>query len=132
MNAKNKAKSAAVLTGAFLFILCAASLWFILSPRRPSSGCIADLYQDGKLIASIPLDDVSKPYTFAVTREDGGENMVEVRPGSIGIISADCPDKLCVRQGFADSPGLPIVCLPNRLVIELRAADRDDTDITTY
>ncbi|MCM1190443.1 MAG: NusG domain II-containing protein [bacterium] len=132
MNEKNKTRRAAVLTGAFLLILCAASLWSVLSPRRPSSGCIADIYQDGKLIASIPLNDISEPHTFTVTGENGGENRVEVRPGSIGIVSADCPDKLCVRQGFVSSLGLPIVCLPNRLVIELRAADRDDIDITTY
>ena len=36
----------------------------------------------------------------SVTGSDGGKNQVEVRPGSIGIVSADCPDKLCVRQGF--------------------------------
>lgn len=133
MNTKNKTRQTAVLIAAFLLILCAASLWYILSSRKTTSGCIADIYQEGELLTSISLDDVREPYTFTVTGTDGGENLVEVRPGCIGIIYADCPDKLCVRQGFISSPGIPVVCLPNRLVIQLRlASDQETVDIITY
>lgn len=126
----------AALTGAFLLILCAFSLLYILIPRHASCACIADIYQDGRLLTSIALDQVQAPYTFTVTGADGGENQVEVRPGSIGILSADCPDKLCVRQGFLDAPGIPVVCLPHRLVILLRSADTpqpsENFDIISY
>ena len=69
--------------------------------------------------------------------ENGCVNEVEVRPGSIGILSADCPDKLCVRQGFISDTRLPITCLPNRLVIRLRpvsdtAEDMPIPDTVTY
>lgn len=80
----------------------------------------ADLYQNGVLLESIALDDVIAPYTFILTGDNGCTNEIQVRPGSIGIISADCPDKLCVHQGFIDSTLLPITCLPNRLVIQIR------------
>ena len=132
----DRIKLTAALTGAFLLILCVVSLMYIFLPRDSGSSMVADIYQDGTLQISIALDQVKTPYSFTVTGEDGGENRVEVRSGSIGIVSADCPDRLCVRQGFLDAPGIPIVCLPHRLVIRLRPADTpqasEDFDIISY
>ncbi|MCB5224890.1 MAG: NusG domain II-containing protein [Candidatus Cloacimonadaceae bacterium] len=45
-------------------------------------------------------------------------NTVEIKDGKVGMTEADCPDKRCVKQGFGDK--LPIVCLPNRVVVEIR------------
>ena len=135
---KKKSTRGAILIGIFLLTVSAVSLLYILAPRERASGYIADLYQEGKLILSIPLSAVPEAYTFTVTGSDGGKNQVEVRPGSIGIVSADCPDKLCVRQGFLSDSALPITCLPNRLVIRLRPAappsdnDPEAVDIITY
>lgn len=135
---KKKSTWGAVLIGIFLLAASAVSLWYILAPRERTPGYIAELYQEGKLISSISLPDVSEPYTFTVTRTGGGTNEVEVRPGSIGIVSADCPDKLCVHQGFVSDSALPITCLPNRLVIRLRPTDspygkdEETVDMITY
>ena len=66
------------------------------------------------------MNDLSETGTFIIEGASGCVNEVEVRPGCIAIISADCPDKLCVHQGFISDSRLPITCLPNRLVIRLR------------
>ena len=55
----------------------------------------------------------------------------EMVDGSIGIITADCPDKLCVHQGFISDSRLPITCLPNRLVIQLRPENQEKIDSIT-
>ncbi|MCM1024835.1 MAG: NusG domain II-containing protein [Roseburia sp.] len=131
-----KRNRAAALTGVFLLLLCALSLWFLLRPREANFACVAEIYQDGKLLTRISLDEVPESYTFTITGTKGGENQVEVRPGGIGIVSADCPDGLCVRQGFLSAPGIPIVCLPHRLVIQVRPADDEtvsgEIDIISY
>lgn len=121
----------AALIGAILSIMIIISLLCILFPRRQASGYIADIYQDGQLITSISLTEIQESYTFTVTGTSGCQNEVEVRPGSIGILSADCPDKLCVHQGFISDSRLPITCLPNRLVIQLRPAEQDVPDSIT-
>ncbi|PKN78815.1 MAG: hypothetical protein CVU48_07170 [Candidatus Cloacimonetes bacterium HGW-Cloacimonetes-1] len=46
-------------------------------------------------------------------------NTVEIKNAKYRMIKADCPDKRCVKQGFAGK--LPIVCLPNQVVVELKA-----------
>ena len=98
---------------------------------------VADIYQNGKLIQSITLSDVTKTYQFTITGENNASNEIEVRPGSIGIVAASCPDKLCVHQGFLTGSLLPITCLPNRVVIQVReeepTAHADDlSDAISY
>lgn len=112
---------ACLLAAAAILTVCAC-LAYILRIRAaaPSASLTAELYQDGVLIRELSLNKVEEPYTFTVEAQNGGFNTVEVRPGSIGIISADCPDQVCVHQGFIGSSLLPVTCLPNRLVIQIR------------
>lgn len=108
-----------------LFVLCGSFCWIFLSSRNTSS-MTANIYQEGNLIKSIPLDTVTAPYEFTVTGKDGCTNVISVRQNEIGMISADCPDKICVNQGFIHSDLLPITCLPNRLVIRLETNTTPD------
>lgn len=104
-------------------VIALISLTFVglfFKPAPLESRLIADIYQYGTVIQSIPLDEVQTPYTFRVTTKDGKHNTIEVRQGAIGIIIADCPDRICVHQGFISSAALPITCLPHRLVIQIR------------
>lgn len=119
-----------IFIGAALTLLAVISLLLILLPQKRATGYTADIYQSGELLTSIDLSAVSQPYTFTVTGENGCRNEIEVRPDEIGIISADCPDKLCVHQGFISDSRLPITCLPNRLVIQLRPTDESESSIT--
>lgn len=116
---------------------CLLWICFKLSDTASDRQLIADIYQDGKLLQSISLNTVAEAYTFTVVGENGGQNEIRVCPGGIGIVSADCPDKLCVKQGFISSSLLPITCLPNHLVIQLRTEEaglktKPSADMITY
>ncbi len=130
MKSKDQTVPAALLIGAVLIFITALSLLYILLSKSPKGGLIADIYQSGELIASIPLNEVRETYRFTVTGDEGHVNEIEIRPGSIGIISADCPDKLCVRQGFISDSRLPVTCLPNRVVIRLRPQEENSETIS--
>lgn len=130
MSARDRGNPAAFLIAAVLILLSAASLIFILLPKDQENEYTADIYQNGNLIASISLDEVREPYRFTVTGDGDCSNEIEIRPGSIGIISANCPDKLCVLQGFISDSRLPITCLPNRVVILLRPNKDNELEIT--
>lgn len=110
-------------------------------PKAASdTAIVADIYQNGKLLQQITLNSTSQndasegstseAYTISFTAPNGGINIVEVRSDSIGILSADCPDQLCVKQGFISSSLLPITCLPHRLVIQIRTVC--EPDMITY
>lgn len=115
-----------------LSLIVIGSLLYILIPSEKSSEITASIYQDGKLLRQIPLNTVTAPYTFTVQGPDGCSNEIEVRPGEIGVIAANCPDKLCIGQGFINDSKLPIVCLPNQLVIQLSKTASSAEDAVTY
>lgn len=128
-------KITAFILGILILLLLAGCLIaiYITGRQQPSGqGMCAEIYQDGTLLISIPLNEIEDAYTFTVTGENGGINEIEVRQGEVGIIHADCPDKLCVKQGFIRTSLLPITCLPNRLVICLRNISEAEPDIITY
>ena len=52
---------------------------------------------------------------------------MEIKDHMIHVKSADCPDKICVDTGWigGDRKSVPIVCLPNRLVIEFEKSSAD-------
>lgn len=126
----------AVILIAFLLVVSLASLFYLFFPKT-GTDYVADIYQNGVLIKTIRLNGIQETETFTIEGENNCINKVEVQPGRIAIISADCPDQICVHQGFISDSRLPITCLPNRLVIQLRPA-REDTakdntlDVITY
>ncbi len=49
-----------------------------------------------------------------------GHNTLKIESGKASIISADCPDGVCVHHAPVSYAGETIVCLPNKLVVEIR------------
>ena len=63
--------------------------------------------------------------TFRI--EDGENwNEITVDKDGIHVRGASCPDKICMHTVWRGKGSLPIVCLPNHLVIT--AAPEEDTD----
>ena len=60
---------------------------------------------------------------------NGGTNVLRIEGGKAYLISADCPDLLCVNQGKIDESGEVITCLPNRLTITVYAADGNEIEL---
>ena len=81
---------------------------------------MAAITLDGEVLDEIDLTQVQEPYSFPVTGKDGLTNTVLVEPGRIRVEKADCPDQICVHQGYISDGSQPIVCLPNRLIIQIQ------------
>ena len=54
-----------------------------------------------------------------------GKNIVEIFDGEVYVKEADCPDQICVKQGKMTGGGVPIVCMPHRVVIEIGGSGID-------
>lgn len=135
MNLSMNDRKKAVLLAAVLLVTAIFSIVWIyavshISPEN-SQALYADIYQNGELLQTIRLDTLVGEYTFEISGDAGATNTICVRPGSIAIVSASCPDQICVHQGFISTSLLPITCLPNRLVIRVReeAVTPDDTTL---
>lgn len=96
-------------------VLCAALL-----PRLFTPGTSARVVQNGVVLRTLSLTEEQE---FTLDAPNGGSNTVTVRDGRICVSHATCPDQVCVKQGWVDRAGTPIVCLPNALVIEIQGGD---------
>ena len=98
-----------LLLFATLALACCTALLLL----RFQTSTQAQIRSDGKLIAVV---DLSKDAEYRIDYGDDW-NLVVVQGGKIRVESASCDNQDCVRRGAANG-GAPIVCLPNRLVIE--------------
>lgn len=101
-----------------LVISCLAAM-FIIMKQQPTDGQIATIKLDGQVIRQIDLSKVEEPETISIDNKRGGINTIHVEHGKIGFTEANCPDQLCVSQGYITNSLLPAVCLPNGVVIEI-------------
>ncbi len=104
---------------ALLLLLAAASAAFLLL-RPGTPGTVAVVTLDGEVVREIDLSALKEPVTFTVEGPEGLHNVITAEPGRIRVDSANCPDQICVHQGWISDDLVPIVCLPNRMIIELR------------
>ena len=87
-------------------------------------GTVAVVTVDGEELERIDLSKVREAYDLEVTTPYGN-NTVHVEPGAISVTAADCPDHVCMYQGKLTGSGIPIICMPHRLVIAIEGGDID-------
>ena len=100
--------------------LCVGAI--VLMNRTAAPGGTAQVLQDGQLLYTLALDT---PRTLTVTAPNGGSNTITVEDGRICVSHASCPDQVCVKQGWVSRNVIPIVCLPNQLVIQIKGGESD-------
>jgi hypothetical protein len=58
--------------------------------------------------------------------------VINISDGYARIAEADCPDKLCVKDGMISKPGQSLVCLPNKVVVEVKGVRDTETDDVAF
>lgn len=108
-----------IILGAIVIVSAVAT---VLIWRAPTSH--ARIYIDNVLVEVVDLSAVTDRREILVKRGNVA-NVVAVEYGRIRMYSANCPDHICVRQGWFSGGLMPIVCLPNRVVIVLDSVDNN-------
>lgn len=107
----------------FALVLSLLAVIVILLFPRGTSSHVAEIYFDGNLIRTMNLKEDQQVYL------DVGM-LVKVEGGRISVVDSDCPEKLCVSQGAIDKPNIPIVCVPNKIIIRIPSGISDIDVIT--
>ena len=92
--------------------------------------CVATITVDGVVVRTVDLSAVTEAEAFTIG-EPGAQNTIQISPEGIAVVSADCPDQVCVRQGVRAHGPEPIVCLPHRLSIRFSAPGEAELDAVT-
>lgn len=70
--------------------------------------------------------DLNTDREVVIDGKDGGKNTLVIKDGKAYIKDATCPDKLCEHQGKIHMVGQSLICLPNRVVIEITDDKKDE------
>jgi hypothetical protein len=106
-------------------ILLVAAGFYGLNFLHPSKeGAVAVVLIDGEEYGSYPLEQ-DATYDIVI---NGHTNTLQIKDGYADMISADCPDQLCVKQRKIHYENETIVCLPNKLVVEIRGGAENSVD----
>ena len=93
------------------------------------NGTYAEITLNGKLYKKILLSEHRGEEQIEIETEYG-YNTIEIKDASIRIIDSDCPDKICVKSGFISKSGELLVCLPHKLMVEVKSNNNEkNTDI---
>lgn len=107
------------------FLLALSAVLYFLFAFGGEAGGTAVVRINGEEAARYPLD------TDGVYKLNGGTNTLVIENGQAWISEADCPDKLCVKQGRIQYTGQCITCLPNKLTVTVEGGEDDGVDIVS-
>jgi len=100
-----------------ILIIGFLSVLFIVGVNLFSKkGSVALVYHDGILVRTIDL----KYDSSNVVNGNNGEVHIKVSNGRIKVEEENSPLHLCSKQGYVDSSHESIVCLPNKIVINIK------------
>jgi len=92
---------------------------------RESDDAWIEIVQDGNMLYNFNLEQAENQIINIEYK--GKTNVLEIKEHKIYVLEADCPDQICKDRGFLESSNLPVICLPNRLVIQF-VQNKNDAD----
>ncbi|MDO4280385.1 MAG: NusG domain II-containing protein [Peptococcaceae bacterium] len=105
-----------------LVVICGGAGFYWWNSRGADE-TIATVEVDGEVRYTFHLDEITDTKTYEIKQADGAENTIKVSPEGIAVTHANCPDQVCVKQGFHKHGPQPIVCLPHKVSIRFASAD---------
>lgn len=90
-----------------------------------------EIYVKSKLYQKILIKDNSFKKTIVI-KTDLGRNVIQINNGGVRMLEADCPNKICVKDGFKYKAGQSIICLPNKLDVEIIGEDKAEVDEVSF
>ncbi len=125
MNRYDKALMIFIL--ATSLVMYAGMEWFVRSTT--SDQTVAVVYSYDKEVLRIDLS-VDKSY---IVKGALGDVTIEVEGGKVRVEKETSPYHLCSIQGWVQYANIPIVCLPNHIVIiiENGTIDPNDPDVNS-
>lgn len=123
-----------ILSGILVAIFLLSIATALLLQHNSTKSTIAQIYVDGKLYTEIDLSSCDDKI-ITVINSANAVNTIEVKDHDIRMLSSDCKNQLCIHQGWAKKIAVPIVCLPNNIVITVTThSDKENNslDAVTY
>ncbi len=124
-------KADIVLFFIILILGTAVTVWTLAGSR---AGQVAVVTVGGKVYGTYDLSDDREIDVV----QGGHHNHITIKGGAVSMTFSDCKNQVCVHTGRISETKETIVCLPNRVMVEIRdeagvatGDERSDVDVIT-
>jgi hypothetical protein len=84
----------------------------------------ANIYHNNKLVKQIGMD---RDTVFKLN------NMkIEINNGRVRIAESDCPRQICVHAGWIKDPAQTLICVPNKVMVQITGDGEAKYDAVSY
>jgi len=90
---------------------------------------VAYIYRDNRLLGVYQLD---RQQVVVIGDKARPDMKIEIRDGAIRVAESNCPRGVCKQAGWVRTSGRSIVCVPNRVIIELKGPHNKGYDAESY
>lgn len=117
---KNDVKFMAVLVALVIVVL---GVFYVVMQKDPGTQVIVTV--DGEEYGRYSLDEEQE---IPIVIDGVTTNLLVIKDGVADMTEANCPDKLCVHQREISKSNEMIVCLPNKVVVEISGGEESGFD----
>ncbi len=127
---KNTRVRELILVGSLIMIslVCYGALRFYQNQTTRHAEAVVTV--NGKEFGRYPLN---KDTTVSIKGKKNAINKLAIKNGYADMVKADCKDKICVNHRKVNKNGETIVCLPNKVIVEIHSSEdsKDVVDAST-
>ena len=91
---------------------------FLLNNLTSKKGDTVVIYKNSKIYKTVSLSEDTEI-------DIDGNNTVLIKNKEAFMVSATCPDKLCMHQGKIKDSSRDIVCLPNKVTVKIKSKNSE-------
>ncbi|XVG96147.1 NusG domain II-containing protein [Eubacteriales bacterium KG127] len=107
----------------FLVIIGLATTFLVTSDDHTGNQVV--IKAGGQIYGTYDLD---KNQTIEVNY-NGHRNNVTIKNGKVSMTFSDCLNQNCVHQGSINRTSQAIICLPNKIVVEIKGKGGETLDV---
>ncbi|MDE6125164.1 MAG: NusG domain II-containing protein [Eubacterium sp.] len=105
--------------------LLAAGVFMLCIHVFSTAGEYAVVEVNGETVAQLSL---AEDTVYDIEIENEVTNTLKIENGEAKMISADCPDKICVNHRSISKNNETIICLPNKVIVTIVSDTESDID----
>ena len=105
--------------------LLAAGVFLLCINVFSTAGEYAVVEVNGETVVQLSL---AEDTVYDIEIENEVINTLKIENGEAKMISADCPDKICVNHRSISKNNESIICLPNKVIITIVSDAESDID----
>lgn len=110
----------------FFILLVFGITLSVLSFSTAETGKNAQISVDGKLYGTYSL---SKDQVIEIKQKDS-INKITIKDGHVQMSYSSCKNQVCVHDGIISKTNQSIVCLPNRIMIQIVGGEEEFDAVT--